>query len=375
LPIGFIITRWTEEEGLILELKYPDTILVDLDDQMRVFYAHITGKGTAGTVVVRLEKSRSKVASYFTGMESEPPRLINLMLELSEDPEMYGDFILEEINQPILNYLKKKDEHPAQRYEIEEDLKNFLETMLFYLDWFKNLSKEQRLAQIYMSLKGLKILQLLREQARSRKELLYLLEKETGELISNIDVLLDPFIKTGIVKQDWIEGINDIYLFLLNDFILIRKPAVKIIEEVKKDFPTPEVAEKYLEIARKFFSEYQPTLEDSIKIARNMLNPDKYDLIALFRERMYPIQKIPKSTGRKAVDFLDIINKMVDDRILILIKDESNTEWVSLLTDVGAETFYPEFLIEKIRKDHFEENINPEIAIKHLELLEKAYSK
>ncbi|NVM29953.1 MAG: hypothetical protein HWN65_14015 [Candidatus Helarchaeota archaeon] len=374
MPRGFIVTKWDEDEGLVLETKFPETIEVDLDDQMRVFYSHITGTGTAGNVVVRLDKSKANVASYFTGMESETPRLINLMLELGEDPEMFGDIMIQDINQAISNYLKRMDQNPSQRFEILDDLKNFLSMTIFYLERFANLSKEQRMAQIYASLKGLQILQLLRERARSRKEIQHHLE-QIGQIVTNIEIVLDPFIKTGIVKQDWIEDVNDIFLFLLTDFTLLRKPAVKIIEQAKKYQPAPEVAEKYLEAVRRLFSNYKPSVEDSLKIAKNMLNPDKFDIIGLFKDKIYPIKKIPKGTGQTSTDIVELIKTMAEDDIFIIIKDKQNVEWVLLLSELAAESFYPEYLIEKIRKDHLEEKLNQEVAVKHLELLEKAYTK
>ena len=93
MPLGFVITEWTEDEGMTVKLSHPESLEVDLDDMMRIFYAHITGAGEAGNVLVRLEKARSNVFSYFTGVDSEMPIMINLMLELGEDPEMFCLFI------------------------------------------------------------------------------------------------------------------------------------------------------------------------------------------------------------------------------------------------------------------------------------------
>ena len=62
-------------------MSYPEDLIVDLDDMMRIFYAHITGAGEAGKVLVRLEKARSNVMSYFTGMESENQFMINFIME------------------------------------------------------------------------------------------------------------------------------------------------------------------------------------------------------------------------------------------------------------------------------------------------------
>ena len=70
-----------------MESRFPENLPVDLDDMMRVFYAHITGTASvsrAGTVVIKLAKSASNVSSYFTGMNTENPIMINLLLELIE---------------------------------------------------------------------------------------------------------------------------------------------------------------------------------------------------------------------------------------------------------------------------------------------------
>ena len=37
---GYVITNWTEDQGLGVQLSYPKDLVVDLDDMMRIFYAH-----------------------------------------------------------------------------------------------------------------------------------------------------------------------------------------------------------------------------------------------------------------------------------------------------------------------------------------------
>ncbi|MHA2283375.1 MAG: hypothetical protein ACXAC5_21250 [Promethearchaeota archaeon] len=375
MPQGIIITEWTEDQGLIAKFNYPEDIETDLDDMMRIFYAHITGAGEAGNVLVRLEKSRSNVSSYFTGMESETPFMINLMLDLGEEPEMFGETVIHEINEMILSFLNRMGTGVSQDYDLVKELKNYIKTALFLLDRLKNLTKEQRLAQIYVSEKGRSILQILQEKPLSRKELQGLLEEKLNKLITNIEITLDPFIKTGLIKQDWVEGNSDISLFLLTDFSLFRTPVSKLVEDAKGKLPTPTLATKYLEEVKKFFTKYQPTLEDNLKIAQNMMNPDKYDYITLFRERAYPLNKIPRGPGENVEEIGGFLKAMEDDNIIIILKDEKNSDWVMLFTDVVAHTFYPEYLIEKIRKDSMEGKLKKNVAIKHLEFLEETYKK
>ncbi len=375
MPKGYIITQWTEDEGLIAPVCYPEQITVDLDDMMRIFYAHITGAGEAGNVLVRLERARSNVSSYFTGMESEVPLMINLMLELGEDPDMFGEAVIREINGEILKYLNQMGTNISETYEIIEKLKIYLKNALFLLDRLKNMTKEQRMAQIYSTERGKAILALLQERARSRKELQTLLEEKLDTIISNFEITLDPFIKTDLVKQDWIEGFSDILLFLISDFTISRAPVIKLVENAKKDLPNSILAKSYLENVKEFFSNYNPTLEDNLVIALNMINPDKFDYIALFRERAYPLNKIPKGPGEGSKKVIEMLKLMEEDKIITIVKDNKNIEWVFLLTEISVQSFFPEYIIEQIRRDQIEGKLKKEVAIKHLELLEKSYTK
>ncbi|MFW9786008.1 MAG: hypothetical protein ACFFFB_27230 [Candidatus Heimdallarchaeota archaeon] len=372
---GFVITEWTEDQGLMVTFSHPESLDIDLDDMMRIFYAHITGAGEAGNVLVRLEKARCNVSSYFTGMESPKPLMINLMLELGEDPEMFGEAVIHEINETILNYLIQMGTNISQKYEVTQQLTKYLKNTLFLLDRLKNLTREQRLAQIYSSEKGRTILEILQDKALSKKELQGMLEEKLNKIISNIEITLDPFIKTGLLKQDWVGEETDVTLFLLSDFALFRTPVVKLVEDSRKNLPSPTLATKYFEEVSEFFKNYTPSLEDGLKIAQNMTNPDKYDYITLFRERAYPLNKIPRGPGESVEQISSFLKAMESDNVLTIIKDEKDTEWVFLLTDIVADTFYPEYLIETIRNHRMEGVLNKDVAIKHLEFLEEMYKK
>ena len=372
---GYIITRWTEDRGLMLHLSHPESLSVDMDDMMRIFYAHITGAAEAGNVLVRLEKVNSNVSSYFNGMDAQVPFMINLMLELDEDPEIFGEKVISEINSNILSLLNALINESSKQYEITEELKDYIKNSLFLLERLKNLSKEQRMAQIFVSEKGRAILESLREKALSRKELRENLEEKLGKSIYNLEITLDPFVKTDLIKQDWIEGDSDISLFLISDFTIMRVPAAKLIEDARNNLPTPYLSTKYLEQVNQYFMNYTPKYEDNLKIAYNMINPDKYDFITLFREKAYPINKIPKSPGETFDEIKEMLNSLEKDKILTIIKDQKGLEWIFLLSDPIAQKFYPEYMIENIRRNTADKKLKRKIAIKYLELLEQFYKK
>jgi len=372
MPQGIIITKWTHDKGMIVDTKYPETIEVDLDDMMRVFYAHVVGAGSGGDVLVRLEKARSNVSSHFTGMDAKVPYLVNLMLEIGEDPDMFGEAVIKEINENIMKYLDRMTGTDINEdFKAKKTLKDYLKNALFLLDRLKNMTREQRLAQIYSSKKSRSILEILHEKAYSRRELQNILEEKLGAFVSSIEYTLDPFVKTNLVKQDWIEGFSDIFLFLISDFTIFRKPAEKLIKNARKNLPSPDLAKKYRQEVGKFFSNYQPTIVDNVNIALNLLSPDKYDFIVLLRERAYPLKKLPKSPADSFLDTRALLKSLEKDQIVKIIKDKRDIEWVFLFTDISAETFYPEYMLENIRTAP----LKKEIAVKHLELLEDAYQK
>ncbi|TFG21056.1 MAG: hypothetical protein EU533_05695 [Promethearchaeota archaeon] len=371
MPQGFVITKWTHDQGMLVEMSYPEEIEVDLDDMMRVFYAHVVGAGSGGDVLVRLEKAHSNVSSHFTGMDAKVPYLVNLMLELGEDPDMFGEAIIKEINNNIVKYLNQLGIDINKDFETKRTLKEYLKNALFLLDRLKNMTKEQRLAQIYSSKKTRTILEILHERAYSRRELQNILEEKLGTFVSSIEYTLDPFIKTNLVKQDWIEGFTDIFLFLISDFTIFRKPAENLIESTKKNLPSPELAKDYRDAVSKFFSNYQPTLVDNVNIALNLLNPDKYDFIVLLRERPYPLNKLPKSPSDSFLDTRALLESLEKDQIVKILKDKRDIEWVFLFTDISTDTFFPEYILENIRTAPLKKEIN----VRHLELLEDVYQK
>lgn len=375
MPQGLIITEWSEDQGLIVKFSYPENITINLDDMMRIFYAHITGAGEAGQVLVRLEKAHSNVSSYFTGMESEKPYMINLMLEFGEDPEIFGEMVISQINRNILLYLKRINQYPNDSYELTKELTNYVKDILLFLERLKNLTKEQIMAQIYTSERSRKILEILQERAVTKTELRNLLEEKTGRYVSNLDNSLDPFVKTDLVKQDWIEGDPDISLFLLSDFSIMRAPVNKVIEEARKGIPTPNLANKYLELVTNYFSDYEPSFDDNLKIAAHMINPDIFDYIILLREKPYPINKLPKGPGESFEQIKKVLIALESDKVIAVLKDEDDMAWVFLLTDLLAQTFYPEYLIENIGNAITEVKLKKETAVKHLELLEQIYKK
>ncbi|MHA1268149.1 MAG: hypothetical protein ACTSPY_00055 [Candidatus Helarchaeota archaeon] len=240
----------------------------------------------------------------------------------------------------------------------------------------QELSREQILAKIYSSDLEKSILSLLQERSRSKRELQDMLADTLVHKKLNLHDVLDYFIRAEIVQQDWVKSDPDVHLFLIADFFLTRKPANNIIKSAKDDDPTPLVAKNYLDLSKNFFVSYEPTEEDNQIIAKNLLNSEIYSILKLLREKPYQLNKFPTSSDTEnegSTDIKTLISSLEKDGIVKIFRDEQDVDWVLLLTDITAEVFYPEYMIENIRIDHQKKLINNEIAIKHLDLLEHIY--
>ncbi|MCP4763654.1 MAG: hypothetical protein GY870_17925 [archaeon] len=370
---GYVITRWTEDEGLVTLANYPKSLDIDLDDMMRVFYAHVTGKEEAGNVMVRLEKARANVYSYFTGMESKMPMMLCLLMDVGEEPEMFGESLIKEINDTIIDFLHQMGSKRTTNYNVVKKVENYLHRALLLLERLKNLTREQTIAQIYCSEKGRATLELLQKGPVSKKNLQMLVEDKLDKSVSNLDIVLELFSKTNILQQDWIEGYTDIFLFLTEDFTLSRMPPKTIIERAKNKLPNPELANQYLKYIKEFYANYEPTEFDNYVLANNLINPDKFDFIALFRNKPYPLKKLPKSPVEGVLTIEDLMKLMEKDQIIKTFTDSKGIKWVFLVSDIMVDTFYPEYLIESVRSDHMKGILKKEIALRHLKFLENAY--
>ncbi|MFW9948249.1 MAG: hypothetical protein ACFFDX_15595, partial [Candidatus Odinarchaeota archaeon] len=107
----------------------------------------------------------------------------------------------------------------------------------------------------------------------------------------------------------------------------------------------------------------------------HMINPDIFDYVILLREKPYPINKLPKGPGESFEQIKKFLFTLESDKVIAVMKDEDEMAWVFLLTDLVAQTFYPEYLIENIRKAVSDTKLKKETAVKHLELLERVYKK
>jgi len=371
---GIVINDWDEDEGLQNKMVIPSTISIDIDDMMRVFYAHITGTAEAGNVVVRLSKAKTNVASYFTGFNVPRPYMINLLLDINEDPEIFGEMVLDTVNSHVVEQLERMwglDPEGEEHKHLVSDLDEYLHSTIQELSELVNMTKEQRFARIASSSKSRYILEELRKRPLTRTDIQGVVETKTGQALFNVDAILDPFLKTEIISQDWLTGDNNIYLFLIRDFDIVRIPNEKLRKQIKyrKDLKLIKI---YEEKVVSFFESYE-ACSDGEELAVILLNPMKYSIIEVLRNEFLSVDELRNRIERNVKHFDMMLEELVEQQVVYVHKNDDGTDLAMLITDIRPIEIFPAYIMDNLTTQYNNKEILPELAVKHLDFLERNY--
>ena len=373
--------------------------LISENDKYRLFYNHTTGldfkrreRMIKNFILGRLKETPYKVLSYYHHEVDESQYLIMALFDLDDDVELYeGVFyqMCEKLGK-VFNKLAKSSKTAQVLREVETEMQNQVKFALFQIERLSNLAKIQKLALIFSNYERMMTLKLLKEGPISRIKLRSLIDRVKKN--PNMDIILKPFLEMNIVRRDWARGVHSKdtgrvhgegeYLFLLKDISLIRVPPKELMLEMKKH----DISKQYFEQLNNFYSTYDPfndLYKESEKLAKIIMDPDIFDLLALLNSKAYPVKKLPNVLSNFA-QLDDVLKTLLDVGIVKLIKDAEGRNWICVMAEISFLSTFPEFLLPKIkdrsslRWGAIDENslvspITTEIAQIALELLESTY--
>ncbi len=365
--------------------------LIDISDIFGIFYQHSAGsfevsKEFGNFQLSKLKKTPYQAWSYFMQEAGGVQTITILIFELDDELELFEDLI-KQMGNKLHGFYKelvraKKTKRLSAIEKANYDISNQLKLTQFHVDRLSNLDKLQKVGLIYKSKERLEILNSLRERPHSKMEL-----KKKIELMNrdaNIDILLEPFIELNLIRRDWIKGDErdkekgifknqGEFLFLVKDITLSRVPNEHIIKLLTES--ENKLFYEYRKKMRKFIQTYKPnnqTIEETVKLANFLLNPDEYDFFNLMKTGFYPLEKIPKILSEWA-DREKILAELEELDIITILHGKKKKEWVVLFNDIQPLIFWPEYLLPRIRRKYKLKEITWEVAKKALDLLEVTY--
>jgi hypothetical protein len=376
MPEGLAVLKWDDELGPVVTSKTPRKLQVGLDPttSMRVY-----GIATLGETEESQKPGFSslafndfKLAVYYGGLNMHLkglPSMVFLVLSPEEDPEVYKDALPEIATQMFLNA-----EGDAYKKMVPKLYKQIAR--------YTQMTAEQRQASILNDPVRRTIVQtLMRNGTVQSTELEEMIFEEVGKKI-DVDLVLRPLVKMGIIATGWVEGLSSEVIYLTRALFILRKISHDTVRAVRKGTLPTEVAEQFLQSSRRYHRDYiarlRKDLFDTIwteaeTLAKYILDFEAYDVIQSLRagpkeaEQLKIDVDLDEAKLRKQLDTLDKAN------IVMRINDEEGRQHIMLKCDTEVSTVYPEWLIQRTVDLYNDEEIVSRQAIHYLEVLKKSH--
>ncbi|MHA1682535.1 MAG: hypothetical protein ACTSUE_16475 [Promethearchaeota archaeon] len=378
---GLVVGRWSDF-GIRVITEYPQNFRKDNDIEdnrlQTIFNDRIVQDNPGFDTIVDGEMT---IATYISPIMNGYYNEGND--SLSKDPGQGIVFLFLDKEQKIDGIKEQFVEFSISILKIVDD-NNFPELFFNIIDNFaflNPLSEEQRYAAIYNNEIREQLLKKLGEGPISRDDLeQWILTTFNLEYI-DFNGMMSPFLKTGLVKQSY-DGITSkkkkSHFYLVRDVYLFRIPPRKLIDAFKRgklDRAKPETVD-YLNEVMAYFDEYELTPTDITRNSRLLTIPNIYNIILLLREGMFEIDEF-------RIDFLESFNflpsnfnyllKLLEKAEILKIYKKGKNTYLVLMSDIQFQVFFPEYIVDNIRKSWRENKIDRNLAVKHLTFLRDEY--
>ncbi|MFX1439793.1 MAG: hypothetical protein ACFFFD_06045 [Promethearchaeota archaeon] len=376
MPEGLAVLKWDDELGPIVTARTPKRLKIGLDPttSMRAYGIATLGetKESQKPGFSSLTFDEFKLAVYYGGLNMHLkglPSMVFLVLTPEEDPDVYKDALPEIATQIFLN--------------AENDAYEKMVPPLYkQISRYTQMTAEQQQAAVLTDPIRRGIIQILMKNGTVQSaDLEQVIFDEIGKKI-DVDIVLRPLVKMGIIATGWVEGLSSEVIYLTRALFVLRTVSHDIVRAVKEsDFPG-DVAESYLESSKEYHREYAVRLRhdlfktvwsDAEEIGKHMLDFDTYDLIQVLRRGPIEMKQLPELIELSTAKIKKRLSVLEKANIVTRISDGHNNEHVVLKCNPEVVTVYPEWLIRRTVDQYNSEVIASQQAMHYLEVLKQSH--
>jgi hypothetical protein len=376
VPEGLAVLKWDDELGPVVTSKTPKKLGMGLDPttSMRVY-----GIATLGETEESQKPGFSalafndfKLAVYYGGLNMHLkglPSMVFLVLSPDEDPDAYKDALPEIGTQIFLN---------ADDDKYKEMVPKLFKQMARYTQ----MTAEQRQASILNDPVRRTIVQTLMKNGTVQSvDLEQMIFEEVGKKI-DVDLVLRPLVKMGIIATGWVEGLSSEVIYLTRALFILRKISQDTVRAVRKGKLSTDVAEQFLQSSRRFHRDYLARLRKDLfetiwteaeVLAKYILDFEAYDIIQVLRKGPIETDQLKLQLDIQDSKLRTQLNTLEKANILMRVNDESGGEQLMLKCDPEVVTVYPEWLIQRTVDLYNDEDIVSRQAMHYLEVLKKSH--
>jgi len=372
MPKGLAVLKWDDELGPVVTAKTPKNFKAGLDPttSMRVYGIATLGETEESQKpgFTSLSFDEFKLAVYYGGLNMHmkgKPSMVFLVLDPDEDPDVYKDALPEIATQIFLN-------------TEDDNYKDMVPKLYKQIARYTMMTPEQQQASVLNDPVRRAILQTLtRNGTIESSDLEQIIFEEVGKKI-DMDMVLRPLVKMGIIATGWVEGLSTEVIYLVRAIFILRKTSPPTLKQVRSGGFPSEVGEQYLSTAKRYHKNYIARLRRDLsetiwaeaeELAKYLLDFDAYDIIEILRESSQLTEDLPDLLDEKKSKIRKVITKLEKGSIVFRINDEEGREHVMLNCSPEVVTVYPEWLIERTVHLYNDEDIPSRQATHYLEVL------
>jgi hypothetical protein len=376
MPEGLAVLKWDDELGPVVTSKTPKRLKIGLDPttSMRVYGIATLGETEESQKpgFSALSFNDFKLAVYYGGLNMHLkglPSMVFLILHPEEDPDVYKDALPEIATQIFL----KAD---------GDEYKKMVPKLYKEISRYTQMTPEQRQASILIDPVRRSIIQtLMKNGTVLSTDLEQLIFEKVGKKI-DVDIVLRPLVKMGIIATGWVEGLSSEVIYLTRALFVLRMISQDTVRAVRDGQVPIDVADTYLQTSKRYHRDYLARLRKNLfetvwseaeRIGKFMLDFDTYDLIQVLRKGPAEKKHLPEMLDLSAAKVNKQLSILEKANIVTRIKDEDKREHVILKCNPEIVTVYPEWLIQRTVDLYNDESIINQQAMHYLEVLKKSH--
>lgn len=372
MPEGLAVLKWDDELGPVVTTKVPKRLTVGLDSttSMRVYGIATLGEteDSQKPGFVSLPFDEFTLAVYYGGLNMHLkglPSMVFLVLNPEENPGIYKDALPEIATQIFLN--TEEDKYIEMVPKLYNQIARFTQ-----------MTPEQHQACIINDPVRRVILQTLtRTGTVQTSDIEQIIFSEVGKTV-DVDIVLRPLIKMGVVATGWVEGLASEVIYLTRALFLLRQIASETIRALRSDEKYGNLGSQHIDATLRYHREYITKLrrnldetiwQDSQELAKFILDFDAYDILQLLRTGPREFSELPGILGVSKRTIKKKLKELEKADIVLWVKDDEKREHVMLKCNPEVVTLYPEHLIQRSVDLHNDEEIESPQIIHYLEVL------
>jgi len=376
MPEGLAVLKWDDELGPVVASKTPKKLKMGLDPttSMRVYGIATLGETEESQKpgFTTLAFPDFKLAVYYGGLNMHLkglPSMVFLVLSPDEDPDVYKDALPEIATQIFMN-------------ADDDKYKKLVPKLYKQIERYTQMTSEQLQASVINDPVRRIIIQTLMKQGTIQSaELEEMIFEQVGKKI-DVDIILGPLVKMGVIATGWVEGLSSEVIYLTRAMFVLRKTSLDTIKAARDEQLPADVAEEFLQSTREYHKDYLERIRADIfetiwseaeGLTKYILDFEIYDIIQVLRTG--PIEKAQLKVETKLEDAklnkqLKVLEKA---NIIMRIKDKERRQHIMLKCNPEVITVYPEWLIQRTVDLYNDEEIVNQQAIHYLEVLKKSH--